>query len=115
MRTAQDLSHEGKLEEARPVFYRLIQSDEANVDRAAQDHFGRAGVFALQFRLDEALPDHATAYQHWPEDRRFADAYAYALYMQRDYPKAEQVLHELLRQSGTLRRRILLSTGPTWH
>ena len=53
--TAQDLLHEGKLGEARAIFDRLIQSDEANVDRAAQDHFGRASVFDLQFRLDEAL------------------------------------------------------------
>src|SRR5271157_1811533 len=55
VQTAQDLLHEGKLEEARKIFDRLLQSDEANVGRAAQDFFGRASVFALQFRLDEAL------------------------------------------------------------
>jgi hypothetical protein len=32
----------------------LIQSDEANVDRAAQDHFSRANLVELQFRMDEA-------------------------------------------------------------
>ena len=99
--------HEGKLEEARAIFDRLIKSDEANVDRAAQDHFGRASVFALQFRLDEALPDYAKAYQYRPDDQRFADAYAYALQQQRDYPKAELVLQELLRQ-----RRELAAQNP---
>jgi len=37
VQTAQDLLHEGKLEEARKIFDRLLQSDEANVGRAAQD------------------------------------------------------------------------------
>ena len=96
--TAQDLLHQGKLEEARAIFDRLIKSDEANVDRAAQDHFGRASVFALQFRLDEALPDYAKAYQYRPDDQRYAEAYAHALYMQKDYAKEEQVSQELLRQ-----------------
>ena len=107
VQTAQDLLHEGKLEEARAIFDRLIQSDEANVDRAAQDHFGRASVFALQFRLDEALPDYAKAYQYRPDDQRFAEAYAYALQQQRDYPKAELVLQELLRH-----RRELAAQNP---
>jgi tetratricopeptide (TPR) repeat protein len=102
VQTAQDLLHEGKLEEARAIFDRLIKSDEANVDRAAQDHFGRASVFALQFRLDEALPDYAKAYQYRPDDPRFADPYARALYQQKHYPKAEQVVQELLRQLRSL-------------
>ena len=80
------------------IFDRLLKSDEANVDRAAQDHFGRASVFALQFRLDEALPDYATAYQYRPNNERYAWAYAYALQEQRDYPKAEAVLQDLLKQ-----------------
>ena len=92
VQTAQDLLHEGKLEEAHAIFDRLIQSDEANVDRAAQDHFGRASVFALQFRLDEALPDYAKAYQYRSGDQRYAAAYANALEQQRDYPKEELVL-----------------------
>ena len=105
--TAQDLLHQGKLEEARAIFDRLLKSDEANVDRAAQDHFGRASVFALQFRLDEALPDYAKAYQYRPDDQRYAEAYAYALLKQRDYPKAEMVLQELLGQ-----RRELAAQNP---
>jgi methionine synthase I (cobalamin-dependent) len=39
--TAQDLLHQGKLEEARAIFDHLIQSDEKDVERAAQDYFGR--------------------------------------------------------------------------
>ena len=100
--TAQDLLHQGKLEEARAIFDRLIQSDEASVDRAAQDYFGRATVFALQFRFDEALPDCAKAYQYRPNDQVYAAAYAYALWQQRDYSKMEAVLQELLRQQRTL-------------
>src|SRR5271165_3893844 len=107
VQAAQDLLHEGKLDEARAIFDRLIQSDKANVDRAAQDFFGRASVFALQFRLDEALPDYAKAYQYRPDDQRFAAAYVYALQKQRDYPKAESVLQELLRH-----RRELAAQNP---
>ena len=98
VQTAQDLLHEGKLDEARASFGRLIQSDEANVERAAQDHFGRASVSALQFRLDEALPDYAKAHQYRPDNQRYTEAYAYALQQQRDYLKAELVLQELLKQ-----------------
>jgi len=89
---------EGKVEEARAIFDRLVQSDQANVDRAAQDHFARASVFALQSRLDEALPDYAKAYQYRPDDPRYAEAYASALQRQKDYSKAESVLVSLLRQ-----------------
>ena len=98
VQSAQDLLHEGKLEAARAIFDRLIPSDEANVDRAAQDHFGRASIFALQFRFDEALPDLAKAYQYRPDDQRYAEAYADALWEQRDFPGAELVLQELLKQ-----------------
>jgi tetratricopeptide (TPR) repeat protein len=98
VQTAQDLLHEGNLEEAHAIFDRLIQSDEANVDRAAEDHFGRASVFALQFRLDKALPDYAKAYQYRPDDRRYASAYSYALNQERDYHTAELVLQSLLKQ-----------------
>jgi len=76
------------------IFDRLLQSDEANV----------ASVFALQFRMDEALPDYAKAYQYRPDDQRFAGAYAYALQQQRDYPKAESVLQELLGHRRELAR-----------
>src|ERR1700722_6288323 len=107
VQTAQDLLHEGKLDEAHAIFDRLIQSDEANVDRAARDYFGRASVFALQFRLDEALSDYAKAYQFRPDDQRFAEAYAYALQQQKDYPKAELVLQELLKH-----RRELAAQNP---
>ncbi len=98
VQAAQDLLHDGKLDEARAIFDHLIQSDEGNVDRAAEDYFGRASVFALEFRLDEALPDYAKAYQYRPDDQRFAAAYAYALQKQKDYAKAEALLQELLRQ-----------------
>jgi hypothetical protein len=102
VQTAQDLLHEGKLEEARAIFDRLIQSDEANVDRVAEDHFARAVMFSLQFRLDEALPDLAKAYQYRRENQRYAEGYGEALVWLGDYPKAESVLQDLLRQLRSL-------------
>ena len=102
VQAAQDLLHEGKLDEARGIFDRLIHYDEANVDRAAQDHFGRASVFALQFRLNEALPDYAKAYQYRPDNLRYAGAYADALRKQKDYTKAESVLLDLLAKQRIL-------------
>ncbi|HEY1778830.1 MAG TPA: tetratricopeptide repeat protein [Roseiarcus sp.] len=102
VQTAQDLLHEGKFKEARAIFDRLIQSDEANVDRAAQDYFGRATVFALQFRFDQALPDCAKAYEYRPNDQLYVETYAYALWQQKDFSKLEVVLQELLKQQRTL-------------
>jgi tetratricopeptide (TPR) repeat protein len=100
VQSAQDLLHEGKLEDAHAIFDRLIQSDEANVDRAAQDHFGRASLFALQFRLDEALPDYAKAYQYRPDDLLYAQVYASMLVLRQD-PRSDAALHDLLRQWRT--------------
>jgi tetratricopeptide (TPR) repeat protein len=90
VRTAQDLLHEGKLEEARKIYDRLIASDESNVDRAAEHHFARAIIFALQFRMVEALSDYAQAYQYRPHDVRYAREYARAAYMERQYAEAER-------------------------
>ena len=61
MQTAQDLLHEGKLEDARKIYDRLIASDERNVDRAAQDYFDRATILSLQFRMADAMQDYAKA------------------------------------------------------
>jgi tetratricopeptide (TPR) repeat protein len=67
--------------------------------------FSVAAASLLCSFLDEALPDYAKAYQYQPDDLRFAGAYAYALQMQKDYAKAEQVLQELLRQLRNLAAR----------
>jgi tetratricopeptide (TPR) repeat protein len=67
LQRAQDLLHEGELEGAGKIFDQLIVRDEANVDRASQDHFNRAQSYALQFRPLDALPHYALAYQHRPE------------------------------------------------
>jgi len=50
VKAAQDLLHKGKLEEAGNIYDQLLARDESNVDRVAQDHFGRAKIYALQFR-----------------------------------------------------------------
>jgi tetratricopeptide (TPR) repeat protein len=98
VQTAQDLLHEGKLDDARAIFDHLIQSDEANVERAAQNYFNRAIVFQLQFRADKALPDYAKAHQYRPDELRYALAYASALVEQKDFFSAETVLREQLPQ-----------------
>ena len=90
VQTAQDLLHEGKLDEARKIYDRLTASDEANVDRAAQDHFARAIIFALQFRMVDALPDYAEAYQLRPHNMQYTSEYARAAYSERQYAEAER-------------------------
>jgi tetratricopeptide (TPR) repeat protein len=89
VQAAQDLLHQGKLEEARKIYDRLIASDEANVNRAAQDHFGRATIFALQFHMIEALPDYAEAYQLRPKNPQYASEYARAAYIEGQHAEAE--------------------------
>jgi tetratricopeptide (TPR) repeat protein len=98
LQIARDLLQDGNLDAAQAIFDRLIQSDEADVERAADDHFARASILALQFRFDEALADYAKAYQYRPGDLRYAEAYATALLNQRDYLRAETVLTALLTQ-----------------
>src|SRR5271170_1962515 len=90
VQAAQDLLHQGKLDEARKIYDRLIASDEANVDRAAQDHFVRATIFALQFHMVEALPDYAEAHQLRPKNPQYASEYARAAYSERQYAEAER-------------------------
>jgi tetratricopeptide (TPR) repeat protein len=90
VQTAQDLLHQGKLDEARKIYDRLIASDEANVDRSAQHRFARATIFALQFHMIEALPDYAEAYRLRPKNPRYASDYGGAAYGERQYVEAER-------------------------
>ncbi len=47
IRTAQDLLHEGKLEEAGKIYDQLLAGDKSDVDRAAQDHFARVQIYFI--------------------------------------------------------------------
>src|SRR5262249_48182777 len=99
VKTAQDLLHEGKLKEAGKIYDQLLVShDEPNVDRAAQNHFARAQIYALQFRPLDALPGYAKAYQYRPDHVDYAFEYAKLLKNQGQYGKAEIVLNGLLAQ-----------------
>jgi tetratricopeptide (TPR) repeat protein len=98
IKAAQDLLHEGKLQEAGKIYDELLSHDESNVERAAQDHFSRAQIYALQFRPLDALPHYATAYQYRPDRVEYAYAYAEILANQTEHKKAESVLDGLLPQ-----------------
>ena len=54
-RTAKELLHEGRLEEAGAIIDRALVRDEQNVDQAAQDHFNRAEIYMLEFRPCECF------------------------------------------------------------
>jgi tetratricopeptide (TPR) repeat protein len=90
VQTAQDLLHQGKLEEARKIYDRLIASDEGNVDRAAQHYFDRATILSLQFHMVEALPDYEKAYRYRPNNPIYAAGYAATAYRERSYKEAER-------------------------
>jgi tetratricopeptide (TPR) repeat protein len=105
VQVAQDLLHEGKLDEARKIYDRLIASDEANVERAARDRFARATIFALEFRMVDALPDYAEAYQLRPKNVLYASEYARAAYSERQYADAERSLIAALQLSRELAAR----------
>jgi tetratricopeptide (TPR) repeat protein len=96
IKAAQDLLHEGKLEEAGKIYDQLLARDESTVDRAAQDHFARAEIYALQFRPLDALPHYAMAYQYRPDSVEYALGYAGILQHQNQFSKAEAVLGGLL-------------------
>src|ERR1700730_16840375 len=105
IKAAQDLLHEGKLEEAGKIYDQLLSHDESNVERAAQDHFSRAQIYALQFRPLDALPHYATAYQYRLDRVDYAFEYADILANQTEYKKAESVLDGLLPQLRDLAAR----------
>ena len=90
VQTAQDLLHQGKLEEARKIYDWLIASDEGNVDRAAQHYFDRATILSLQFHMVEALPDYEKAYRYRPNNPLYAHGYAATAYRERSYKEAER-------------------------
>jgi Tetratricopeptide repeat len=98
IKAAQDRLHEGKLEEAGKIYDQLLARDESNFDRAAQDHFGRAQIYALQFRPLDALPHYAMAYQYRPDRVEYALGYAQILERQKQLSKAEAVFEGLLPQ-----------------
>jgi tetratricopeptide (TPR) repeat protein len=105
VQTAQRLLHEGKLDEARKIYDRLITSDEANVDRAAENHYVRANIFSLEFRMTDALRDYAQAYQYRPDNLQYAIGYAGAAFRERQYSEAEMVLTAALQLSRDLAAR----------
>jgi tetratricopeptide (TPR) repeat protein len=117
IQTAQDLLHQGKLDEARKIYDRLIASDEGNADRAAQDYFDRASILQLQFRIAEAMADYGKAFQYRPDNPRYAGGYGYFAYQERDYTKAEngwtavlQLYRELAaRDPGAYRPNVALT------
>ncbi|MGO8848233.1 MAG: tetratricopeptide repeat protein, partial [Methylocella sp.] len=102
IKAVQDLLHKGKLEEAGNIYDQLLACDESNVDRAAQDHFGRAQIYALQFRPLDALPHYAMAYQYRPDHVEYALGYAWILGHQKQFSKAEAVFEGLLPQMRDL-------------
>jgi tetratricopeptide (TPR) repeat protein len=102
LKTAQDLLHEGKLEEAGKIYDQLLSHAEPDVDRAAQYHFSRAQIYALQFRPLDALPHYAKAYQYRPDRLEYANEYAFTLIGQKEYKKAEFVCDNSLSQLGGL-------------
>ena len=98
LKTAQNLLHEGKLEEAGKIYDQLLSHAEPDVDRAAQYHFSRAQIYALQFRPLDALPHYAKAYQYRPDRLEYANEYASTLIGQKEYKKAESVCDNSLSQ-----------------
>src|SRR3954463_4916469 len=105
VQTAQDLLHQGRLDEARKIYDRLIVSDEGNVDRAAQDYFDRASILQLQFRMLEAMADYGKAVQYRPDNPRYADGFGRFAYQERDYAKAENGWTAVLQRSRELAAR----------
>jgi tetratricopeptide (TPR) repeat protein len=96
IKAAQDLLHEGKLEEAGKIYDQLLAGDEANVDRAAQDHFHRAQIYSLQFRPLDALPHYAKAHQYRPDSVEYAFGYGQILTNQNHFGQAEAVFEGLV-------------------
>ena len=59
-RQAEEYLHEGELEKAGAILDQILGSEEKQIDRTAANHFNRALVYELQFRLVDALPPPGT-------------------------------------------------------
>lgn len=93
---AEELVHEGRLDEAEKVLGDLIKDDEQEVDRAARDHYNRAQLYELKFEPLKALGDYAEAYHYRRANPDYAMSYDVLLLKQNEYGKAEDVLTNLL-------------------
>jgi tetratricopeptide (TPR) repeat protein len=98
VQAAQNLLNEGKLEDAGKIVDQLLVKDETNVDRAARDNFNRASIYALQFRMIEALPFYAEAYRYRSDNKSYYLGYFSSLLQEKQYETAEtitkyQVIH----------------------
>ncbi len=96
---AQDLLHEGKLDDALSVFDRLIASDENNVARAAQDHFNRGYMrFLRSFDIADSVSDFEKSFQYRPDNISYAVSYLSALMAMGNIPQLDRKIDNLIRE-----------------
>lgn len=98
----QELIREGKFEQAGEIIDQRIAAQEAVIEALAANHFQRAVVFSLQFKPREAFSHYQKAYQHQPENRRYALEYALALRNQNQFEESENVYRGLLARVRAL-------------
>jgi hypothetical protein len=101
---AQRSLKEGDLEKAGALLDRLIESSEAEVERAATHHYSRAQLFDLQFKAAQALSHYERAHRYRPEDLKYSLAYANALFNADRYAEAEALYVDNVRKLRTLSR-----------
>jgi tetratricopeptide (TPR) repeat protein len=101
-RRAEEALHEGDLEKAGAILDQILASEEKQIDRTASNHYNRALVFELQFRLLDALPHLQKAYQYRPEQVKYGEEYGRVLIRENDFTHAEAVLLGTLENARRL-------------
>jgi hypothetical protein len=93
---AEEYLHQGDLEMAGTILDQVLAKDAADERSLAAAHYSLAGVLELQFQPLKALPHLRKAYEYYPDDLTYGEAYAWALDGENRFIEAGLVLQKIL-------------------
>ena len=96
---AEEYLHQGDLEMAGTILDQVLAKDAADERSLAAAHYNLAGILELQFQPLKALPHLKKAYEYYPDDLTYGEAYAWALDGENCFIQADLVLQKILPQA----------------
>lgn len=95
----EEYLHQGDLEMAGSILDQVLAKDAPDEHSLAAAHYNLAELLELQFQPLKALPHFKKAYEYYPDDLAYGEAYAWALYADNRFVQAELVLQKILPQA----------------
>lgn len=96
---AEEYLHQGDLEMAGTILDQVLARDAADEHSLAAAHYNLAGLLELQFQPLKALPHFKKAFEYYPDDLTYGEAYAWALDTENRFVQADLVLQKILPQA----------------